>query len=1093
MVLTTLFESAPYINLPFNLIGWVGWFVLAALIIWVLRKHFSMEVNERYWWTFGILAFASLAVSILFVVRIQETGSIPLPRIPQEITSPIIQIFIAIPWIITAGLLGIWPAVTFAFLAGMITAFWGTHNVFTPLEFAIGALLLAMALRQNYRSKVFTWLRTPLGAGVGAAAIVTPLFLLTTFFSTNGNLAARLDFAFTQSWQSMLTNALELIIAGFACEVFQVQKIKGWVKTKNLVPSPFETGLQDRVLFTSMPLVIILLLTLAITDWMVAGKAAREMMETRLQSTAKVAADNIPLVIDTGQGLILDIVSSGIPLDRQEIALEFLKVKLRTVPFFSQLYLFDLTGVPITGYPVTDLTQVQLSAEETSGINLALNGVLVQNYLIAPLAGESSAYVVYIAAIPDEYGLPKGVIIARSNLAISLFAQPTIQALQEITEEGGNGVILDVENRILYSTSPEIVFTEYKGSVPQTSSFFTETGADGNQIVSYAALTDKQDWKVILSLPLSYAQKLALETAIPLLAISLLISLVAYFMVRFMVGGLTKNLSSLAEKADEISKGSLDEQIVVQGVDEIGRLGSAFEQMRISLKNRLVELDTLLDVSQGIAANFGLEQISKHILTACTSHGADAARLVLKGEYFSGVNQKYLYYSAGSSSETYKELDKILIDQLSEEPVLVIPSKPRIKRLVSDKNSEMPSSIAGWALKDGNLQLGILWVGYEQPHRFLEDEVRFLNTIAGQTVIAVSNAGLYMKAEVGKQRLESVLAATHEIVLVVDDEDSVLIANRAAKEVEGILISDETGLNPSWHINSPILLEFINSVREGLEENKEITLEDGRIYEAYVSEMEVGESTIGKVCVLRDVTDYRELERLKADFITTVSHELRAPMGILKGYATMIQMVGDLNQQQKEYANKISDGLEGLDQMVGKLLDIGRIESGVELQYESIAPMDLIDHVVRLLQPQAAQRKVQILRELTLSQEVQIEADKTLLQQALYNLIDNAIKFSPLNGKVFLRLQMLDDKVVFEIQDQGPGIAPLDIPKIFDRGSSTNKGQEEGSKRGGLGLTIVKSIAERHNGRVYVKSNLGRGSTFFLELPITQQIKEFGD
>jgi signal transduction histidine kinase len=204
-------------------------------------------------------------------------------------------------------------------------------------------------------------------------------------------------------------------------------------------------------------------------------------------------------------------------------------------------------------------------------------------------------------------------------------------------------------------------------------------------------------------------------------------------------------------------------------------------------------------------------------------------------------------------------------------------------------------------------------------------------------------------------------------------------------------------------------------------------------------------------------------------------------------------MVGDLNQQQKEYANKISDGLEGLDQMVGKLLDIGRIESGVELQYESIAPMDLIDHVVRLLQPQAAQRKVQILRELTLSQEVQIEADKTLLQQALYNLIDNAIKFSPLNGKVFLRLQMLDDKVVFEIQDQGPGIAPLDIPKIFDRGSSTNKGQEEGSKRGGLGLTIVKSIAERHNGRVYVKSNLGRGSTFFLELPITQQIKEFGD
>ena len=200
----------------------------------------------------------------------------------------------------------------------------------------------------------------------------------------------------------------------------------------------------------------------------------------------------------------------------------------------------------------------------------------------------------------------------------------------------------------------------------------------------------------------------------------------------------------------------------------------------------------------------------------------------------------------------------------------------------------------------------------------------------------------------------------------------------------------------------------------------------------------------------------------------------------------MIQMVGDLNAQQKEYAAKITDGLEGLDQMVEKLLDIGRIESGVNLQVEAVAPMDLIDHVVRLLQPQAAQRKVQVMRELTLSQDVQIEADKTLLQQALYNLIDNAIKFSPVNGQVFLRLQSLEDKVIFEIQDQGPGIAPLDIPKIFERGSLVNRNQEGYVKSGGLGLTIVKSIAERHGGRVYVKSVLGRGSTFFLEIPLHQ-------
>jgi len=1090
MVVATLFENNPYVNLPFNLIGWVGWFVLAALIVWVVKKNFTLDFRYNYWWTFGILAFSSLVSAVIFVVKLPGLNTIALPNIPQEYTYPIIQVLIAIPWILSAGLLGVWPTVVFAFLSGVITTLWGTHNVFTPLEFAILALLLALVLRQNYRSKPFTWLRSPLGAGIGVAILTTPLFLLSTFFSTNGDLAARLDYAFTQSWTSMLTNAVQLLIAGFICEVFQVAKSKNWIKIKSFVPSPFETGLQDRVLYISLPLVLALLLTLAVTDWVVAGKAAREMMQTRLESTAKIAADNIPSVIDTGQGLVLDIVSSGIPLDKRDVAQAFLKTKLRTVPFFSQLFLFDLTGVPITGYPVNDVSLFKLSPEETSGINLALNGVLVQNYLIAPEAGETSAYVVYIAAIPDEYGLPKGVIIARSNLAISLFSQPAIQALQEVTDEGGNGVILDVSNRILYSTNPEVVFTEYKGKVPQISSFFNETGSEGIQVVSYAAITDKQDWKVILSLPVSYAQQLALETAIPLLAISLLISLAAYFMVRFMVGGLTASLSSLAAKADEISKGGLDNQILVQGVDEVGRLSSAFEQMRVSMKKRLEELDTLLDVSQGIATNFGLEQISQHILKACTAHGADTARLVLKGEHFSGVNQKYLTYSAGPAGESYKEFDKVLIEQLTEEPILVIPSKPRIKRLVSDKNSAIPSSLAGWSLKDGEQQVGILWIGYEQPHRFQDDEIRFLNTIAGQTVMAVSNAGLYMKAEVGKRRLESVLTATPEIVLVVNDEDTVLVANQAAQKAHGILVADEKQDNSQWHINSPILLEHINSIGEGKETNGELTLENEKVYEVSISEVEVGDSSVGKVCVLRDVTEYRELEKLKADFITTVSHDLRAPMGILRGYSTMIQMVGDLNAQQKEYAAKITDGLEGLDQMVEKLLDIGRIESGVNLQVEAVAPMDLIDHVVRLLQPQAAQRKVQVMRELTLSQDVQIEADKTLLQQALYNLIDNAIKFSPVNGQVYLRLQSLEDKVVFEIQDQGPGIAPLDIPKIFERGSLVNRNQEGYVKSGGLGLTIVKSIAERHGGRVYVKSVLGRGSTFFLEVPLRQEVPE---
>lgn len=1090
MAAATLFQNSPYIDLPYHLIGWIGWFVLAALVFWGLRKNLVIEKRKRYWLTFGILLFLSLVAAVIFVVYLTSFKPIPLPNVPRENASPIIQVLIGIPWVIAAGILGVWPTVLFAFLSGVLTAIWGTHNVFTPLEYALVAMVLALALRQNYRSRLFAFLRTPLGATIAAAVITTPLFLLSSFFSTNGSLAARLDYSFTQSWVNMFSNMVQLLIAGLVCEIFMVTKTKNWVKMKTFIPSPYETGLQDRVAYISIPLVLALLLTLAIADWIVAGKAAREMMQTRLEGTARIAADNIPSVIDTGQGLILDIVAGKIPLDNTALAKDFLKLKLRSVPFFSQLFLFDLTGVPITGYPIDAKEPLQLSAEEMAGIQLALNGVLVQNYLVGPGSGETSAYVVYIAAIPDEYGLPKGVIVARSNLALSLFSQPAIQALDEITTDGGTGVILDLDNRILYSTNPVLVFTEYQGSVPEASEFFEDTGADGTRSLSYAAMTDKRDWKVILSLPASYAQDLALQTAIPLLAISLLISLSAYFLVRFMVGNLTASLSSLAVKADEISKGGLDNQIIVHGVDEVGRLGSAFEQMRLSLKKRLDELDTLLEVSQGIATNFGLEKIAQHLLNACVVHGADSARLVLLGETLAGVNQELLVFSAGISKEDYKDMDRIILEQINEEPIVVIPSKARIRRLVTEKGVPIPTALAGWAIRDEDILFGVLWIAYDQSHRFQDEEIRFFNTIAGQASLAVSNAGLYLKAEVGKQRLESVLASTPESVLVVDDEDNLIIANPAARLVEGLVEGSEAGSAGDFYILSNTLLEKIKSFESGKGSIQELHLENGNSYELSISTVEVDGEMIGKVCILRDVTEFRELEKLKSDFIATVSHDLRAPMGILRGYATMIQMVGDLTQQQKEYAEKITDGLEGLDQMVEKLLDIGRIESGVNLQIETVAPMDLFDHVIRLLQPQAAQRKVQVMRELTLSQDLQIEADKALVQQALYNLIENAIKFSPVNGQVYLRLQPFEDKVIFEIQDQGPGIAPLDIPKIFERGSAPGRNQDMVLRSGGLGLTIVKSIAERHGGRTWVKSVLGKGSTFFLEIPLRQDKTE---
>ena len=1092
MIIATLLNAKPFVDLPYHLIGWLGWFSLAAAIFWGIRKKLQVTDSRKFWIIFAILLFSSIFFTLVLGFKLPIDTSLPLPNITRDSSSPAVMVFSAIPWILAAGLLGFWPAVLIGLFSGLTSALFNTHNLFTPLETASLALLISFALRQNYRSKLFDWLRRPLGATLALVVVSIPVFLLTTFFATNGSLAARLDYAFTQSWIGILVNAIQILLAGLILDLALVNKSKYWIQQKSFIPSPYETSLQGRVFYIAMPIVFMLLLTLAIVDWVVAGKAAQNMLESRLKGTAIIAAENIPSIVDTGQGLLLDIVESNIPMDDAVQAQEFLQNKLRSISFFTQFYVFDLTGTPIIGYPATGIDEYVLSTEEQSGVELALNGVLIQSYIIPPAAGETSAQIAFIAAIPDEYGLAKGVITARTNLGVNLFSQPALMALEEIQNEGGEGVILDRDNRILFHTNPSLILTTYQGDVPEDSAYFEDTNGTGTRRMVYASISDERDWKVLLSLPASYAQDLALQIAVPLLAISILISLGAYILLRLLMGSLSKTLINLADQADDISKGSLDKKIEIIGVDEVGRLGSAFEQMRTSLKSRLDELDVLLDVSKGIASNFEIGKTSGHLLKACLSYGASSARLVLENGYLFGFDETMISYSAGPEADEYAEMDKALLDQMGDEKVLVIPSKTRIRRIGGIKNTQIPSAITAISLSDEKKYYGLLWIAYTQPHRFYDEEIHFLDTIAGQAVLAISNSSLFMNAEVGKKRLESVLASTPEPVLVVGESGKLLMVNQAAINVPGLIKNAAELNNQVGEITSAEFIGFLDLNREKGNKTGEIDI-IGRTFEISVSPVSAEEILVGKVCVLRDITEFREIEKMKSDFVATVSHDLRAPMGIVRGYASMLQMVGELNDQQKEYAQKISNDLDIIDQMVDKLLDLGRIESGSVLQVEKIAPLDLYDEVVKILQPLATQRKVQVLRELTIAQNLEIEADKALLKQALYNLLDNAIKFSPIGGKVSLGLMVKQKSVVFEIQDHGPGIAPLDIKKIFNKFGRPGGKENTTLKGSGLGLSIVKSIAERHHGDTRVESILGKGSTFFLEIPISQSVTETGE
>jgi signal transduction histidine kinase len=389
------------------------------------------------------------------------------------------------------------------------------------------------------------------------------------------------------------------------------------------------------------------------------------------------------------------------------------------------------------------------------------------------------------------------------------------------------------------------------------------------------------------------------------------------------------------------------------------------------------------------------------------------------------------------------------------------------------------------SLRHENQFYGVLWAAYDQPRNFSESDVRFLSTLAGQAALAASNNHLFLSAEVGRQRLAAILASTPDPVLVTDQNNRLLLSNPAAWRVLGTDISQGQGEAIEKVIRQKALLEILRATSSD-KLSAEVPMPDGLVYLATASPVVADSRLVGRVCILRDVTHFKELDTLKTEFVNTVSHDLRSPLTLMRGYATMLEMVGELNEQQKGYVHKMTLGVDSMTRLVNNLLDLGRIDVGVGLQLETVPLLDIIERVTGTLQLQASQKEIQLDLDLPINTSPLIQADQALLQQAIYNLVENAIKYTPQGGRVIVRLRIRGDGILFSVQDTGIGVAPADQARLFEkfyRGTQREAREQKGS---GLGLAIVKSIAEKHGGKVWLESELGKGSTFFMQVPLHQ-------
>ena len=310
----SLLSETPFVSLPPDLIGWLGFVALLGLIgllQWKWRKM-NRSFGPAQWGIFIVLLLLAPFTSLFIGVRLSAVGSAGLGALtpqgmPLDPVTPAIMFFSAVPWVLAAGLLGPLAAMVIGLVTGAAATFWQTHTIFSPLEIALLATLLSAALRQHYRTPVYRLLRHPLASSLLLALFYPFLHLVTITFSTSGFLVTRLDYALTNIGAITLAATLELLVGGLIAEIVAALLPALWGKPEHLVPSPAERSLRTRFMVSLAPLALILVLTLMVADWIIAGQAAQNMLRSQMESAANTAANGVPFYLEIGQNLASDM------------------------------------------------------------------------------------------------------------------------------------------------------------------------------------------------------------------------------------------------------------------------------------------------------------------------------------------------------------------------------------------------------------------------------------------------------------------------------------------------------------------------------------------------------------------------------------------------------------------------------------------------------------------------------------------------------------------------------------------------------------------------------------------------------------------
>src|SRR3989338_11609923 len=514
---------------------------------------------------------------------------------------------------------------------------------------------------------------------------------------------------------------------------------------------------------------------------------------------------------------------------------------------------------------------------------------------------------------------------------------------------------------------------------------------------------------------------------------------------------------------------------------EIEKLSAENRRLSQELKQRLFELSILYDISNSISYTLNYDdflQLVMDSLHRIIDYDLCTSLLILGEEKKMKMVMRIAHPVKRELVEEVKAKVIKALGGLRGKPILDEEVTLDLKGQISEEKRTPQDSIRSSfdvPLFVQDKPTGLLNVASTKDIAYSDDEIKLFYTLASQASAAIERLQAVLAAE--KSKMQVMVEGMSEGVAMFDEKDELVIANSAFNEMTGGDLSlmgelDEIKKRRKQpkvldiHLEKPFP-RVINSESACIEDD------NGRY--------------LGIVMLLRDVSKEREIEQMKSDFVSLVSHELCTPLVAIKGAADNLLdgLAGELNDIQKDCLVLSKRNIDRLNRLISDLLDISRIEAGkIQLNKQPADAASIVRDVLGLFQAGAKEKSIAL--ESLLPEElplVTIDSDK--INQVLTNLVGNALKFTPAQGKIIIKAFRVENFLRVEVRDTGVGIPKQDLDKVFDKFYQVDRNKSFTSVKGtGLGLPISKGIVERHGGKIWAESETGQGSKFIFTLPI---------